>query len=366
MTTTYDPNLRIALQGDNDNPNTWGQILNGESLTLLTTAIAGVITIDMSGPAETPGTVDIDMSTGANVGQFTGLPGVATGATDVARNAVLELTGVLGANINLIVPAVKKVYLVRTNFSGAYTVAIKPVGGVATAGFPTGESFFVYTNGTNIYSIGAGALLAANNLSDLANAATARTNLGLGTAAVLNAGTAASNLVQLDGSAKLPAVDGSQLLNVSAAPLGLGTAAYLNVGTTAGSVVQLNGSGQLPAINGSLLAGVIASNGATVTNSSSGKIVLGAVTIQWGNVTATVPGTLGNYPGNAVTFGTAFSGTAYHVSASTVLTSSPSNFTTGQDGVPSVNAITASGFNYQLPTNTPFPAFINWMAIGPT
>ncbi|WP_315734148.1 hypothetical protein [Bradyrhizobium sp. SZCCHNR1093] len=37
----------------------------------------------------------------------------------------------------------------------------------------------------------------------------------LGTAAALNVGTTANSVVQLDGNAKLPAIDGSQLLNVS-------------------------------------------------------------------------------------------------------------------------------------------------------
>jgi len=45
--------------------------------------------------------------------------------------------------------------------------------------------------------------------------ATARTSLGLGTAATFDVGTSANNVVQLDGTGKLPAVDGSQLTNIS-------------------------------------------------------------------------------------------------------------------------------------------------------
>ena len=56
---------------------------------------------------------------------------------------------------------------------------------------------------------------AGKALLDDANAAAQRTTLGLGTAAVLNTGTSAGNLVVLDGSAKLPAVDGSQLTNIT-------------------------------------------------------------------------------------------------------------------------------------------------------
>lgn len=55
------------------------------------------------------------------------------------------------------------------------------------------------------------AMYNSENLSGLTNVSSARANLGLGTAAVLNVGTSANNIVQLDGSAKLPAVDASQV-----------------------------------------------------------------------------------------------------------------------------------------------------------
>ena len=43
-----------------------------------------------------------------------------------------------------------------------------------------------------------------------------RTHLGLGTASQLDVGTSANKVVQLDGTAKLPAVDGSQLTGIVA------------------------------------------------------------------------------------------------------------------------------------------------------
>jgi len=69
------------------------------------------------------------------------------------------------------------------------------------AGLATTDSGFIVGDGSNFV---------------LETGATVRTSLGLGTAAVANTGTSASNVVVLDGSARLPAVDGSQLTNLPA------------------------------------------------------------------------------------------------------------------------------------------------------
>lgn len=90
-----------------------------------------------------------------------------------------------------------------------------------------------------------GDLLAANNLSDVASAGTARTNLGLGTAAPLNVGTAATNVVQLadvSGTVKLPAVDGSQLTNLPAGAVD-GTAVTSTGETGATKFLREDGDG---------------------------------------------------------------------------------------------------------------------------
>ncbi len=173
----------------------------------------------------------------------------------------------------------------------------------------------------------------------------------LGTAAAEDVGTSAGNVVQLDGSARLPAVDGSQLTNLpsGASTLGaltdvdvtgavntnvlkynstsgnwedgavaysevtgtptlatvattgaysdltgtptLGTAAALDVGTSANNVVQLNGSAQLPAVDGSLLTGVSGSVAAlddigdvTITSINNGDaLVYNSTSGDWGN-----------------------------------------------------------------------------------
>lgn len=145
-------------------------------------------------------------------------------------------------------------------------------------------------------SFSAGGFLSqANNLSDVANASTARTNLGLGTASTLTAGTSANNAVQLDGNAKLPAVSGENLTGLSSGTDAIDmTVASGSDAISAGNVVTRESNGETAKVK------------KTVTTSN---LALGASTVNVAMSTANYDfahssGTYrANYPGH--TFATA-------------------------------------------------------------
>lgn len=83
----------------------------------------------------------------------------------------------------------------------------------AIASLTASANTFPYFDASNVAAMGAITTF-GRSLIDDASASAARTTLGLGTAAVVNTGTSAGNAVILDGGAKLPAVDGSQLTNL--------------------------------------------------------------------------------------------------------------------------------------------------------
>ena len=82
------------------------------------------------------------------------------------------------------------------------------------AGLTTAANKVIYTTASDTYAV-ADFTAFGRSLVDDADAAAGRTTLGLGTAATVDTGTSAGNAVILDGSARLPAVDGSQLTNIN-------------------------------------------------------------------------------------------------------------------------------------------------------
>lgn len=122
-----------------------------------------------------------------------------------------------------------------------------PVATIATDVTAAIAAHVAAANPHNQYLLASGVSAYGASLIGDADAATARTTLELGTAATLNVGASAGNVVQLDGSARLPAVDGSQLTGIAASPAGSDTQIqYNNAGTLAGaSGITRTGSGVL-------------------------------------------------------------------------------------------------------------------------
>ncbi len=82
--------------------------------------------------------------------------------TAQAEAGILVLTGLLTANINVILPNVARRRVVKNTTTGAYTVTLKCPSSGATLGVNQGQSVFAYTDGSNnVYGAGS---------SDLANA----------------------------------------------------------------------------------------------------------------------------------------------------------------------------------------------------
>lgn len=151
------------------------------------------------------------------------------------------------------------------------------LGGAAVLSVGTGSGTVAAGNDSRI----TGAAQTANNLSDLQSASTARTNLGLGSAA-----TQASSAFDAAGSAATAQSNAETFATTAITALDLGGASQLNVGTAAGTVAAGNdaritgalqaannlsdvGSPSVARTNLGLASGATAAAASTVTAASS-------------------------------------------------------------------------------------------------
>lgn len=128
MASTYSTNLALELIGTGDQAGTWGNTTNTNLGTLIEQAISGYVTQAVSTGATTTITIP-------------------NGATGVARNMFIELTGTGGASTVLEVPANRKLYFIYNNASGAVTVKVSGQTGVSVA---AGQKVILVSNGTDV------------------------------------------------------------------------------------------------------------------------------------------------------------------------------------------------------------------------
>lgn len=132
MSSTYSQNLRLELIGPGEQSGVWDTTTNTNLGTLLEQAITGVQTVTM---------VDADKTLSA-----------LNGSTDEARNVVLVMTSIgdLLATRNVIIPAVKKLYIVRNATTGGQSIVVKTSGGTGVT-VPNGMTVPIYCDGINTY-----------------------------------------------------------------------------------------------------------------------------------------------------------------------------------------------------------------------
>lgn len=133
MASTYSTNLALELMATGEKANTWGDITNTNLGTLLEQAISGYVTQAITDGSGATTTITIP-----------------NGATGVARNMFIEMTGTLTfSTTSLIVPANKKLYFIYNNTTGGYPVQVK-VSGQTGVSVPNGQKVVLVSNGTDV------------------------------------------------------------------------------------------------------------------------------------------------------------------------------------------------------------------------
>ena len=195
MASTYSPSLRIELMATGDQSGTWGDTTNTNLGTLLEQSITGVLSKAMADANQT----------------LTNL----NGASDEARNMVVEATGALTAGRDMIVPTAEKLYLFKNSTTGGFAVTIKTSAGTGVA-VPMNGSRWVYCDGTNVVDGQSGPLTPTTNSS-----------------AALGSSTLGWSALFID----------------SAAAGTLATLSSTEAGATAGPVIDLYRNSASPAVN---------------------------------------------------------------------------------------------------------------------
>ncbi len=144
MASSYSTDLKLEIQVTGENAGTWGDITN-TNLVILQQAIAGYES------------VALNATTGVTL-TYT------NGALSNGKNAVLELSGTITGNVDVTIPSDatgpdEKVYVIKNNTSGAFTVTVKVAGqtGVTFSTTDKGTKL-LYLNGTDVVDSNIGKL----------------------------------------------------------------------------------------------------------------------------------------------------------------------------------------------------------------
>ena len=214
--STYSTNLKLELITTGTQAGTWGDTTNTNLGTLLEQAISGYVL-----QACTGGT---DVIT------------IPDGATGVARNMYLQLTGTGGGT--LVVPVNKKLYFIYNATATAITVKVTGLTGVSV---PAGAKTILVSNGTDIFD-------ATNYVSSLTLGAALPVTSG-GTGVTTSTGSGA-NVLGTSPTIATPSISSPTLTGTPVAPTAspgtnttqIATTAFVTAAATSLSTIYPIGS----------------------------------------------------------------------------------------------------------------------------
>ena len=150
---------------------------------------------------------------------------VASGAAsrDPEHDTIAELSGGMVV-VNQGTSNDNKIFLCTTDSDGVIGSTNITYTQVTPANVGTVTSVGVADSGSSEFTVTGSPITSSGTISLAVNSIANTKITGLGTASTQDVGTSANNVVQLDGSSRLPAVDGSQLTNLDAASAGFAIA----------------------------------------------------------------------------------------------------------------------------------------------
>ena len=224
MSSTYTDNLKLVLPATGELDGTWGTVVNAGLTSLVDEALAGMASLS---------------SWTANAMTIT----TTDGASSSGRCMMLSLTGTLSATGTLTVPTAKKMYIVRNNTTGGYSVTVKMAAGT-TVSVPNGQTYLVYADGTNVEVCMTGVTLADSLKSNATTGKMQITGPAAGSTRVMTIPDANATLLTTNAAVTVAqGGTGATTLTLNNVLLGNGTSAPLFVapGTT-GNVLTSDGT----------------------------------------------------------------------------------------------------------------------------
>ena len=146
-----------------------------------------------------------------------------TASRDPQFDTIAELSGQMIV-VNQGTVNDNKIFLCTTDSDATIGVSNITYTVITPANVGTVTSVGVADSGSSEFTVTNSPVTSSGTINLAVNSIANTKITGLGTASTLDVGTSANNVVQLNGSAQLPAVDGSQLTNIDAASAGFAIA----------------------------------------------------------------------------------------------------------------------------------------------